>query len=529
MNRLAIVAGLGLFFSIGCIDDFNVVNENNPNKDKVVVTPADVENLIAGAYRTFWLNTEDWTGPLGLSVIGDENTSSWGNEGMKDMGSEPRVAFDNSTAYGSIGAIEVPWFGTYAAIAAVNDGLRAIAGGVEIGDDGEDEDRIVAFGKFVQGVTYGFLGSMFDRAYIIDESIDLEDLSAGIVEVPLSGYADVIDAAIGYLEDAITVATGADPFETPDSWVNEFTLTNAQLIEVAHSYIARFMATKARTPAERDGLDWPGIKGHALLGIQDAAAVGDYFGPTGDGYVSWFSDYRWVTAFHVWNRADYKTIGMSASNNDYVDWLNAEVANRVEFDITTDDRRITAAGDPTADGTQFYYAGNSLFPPSRGTYHFSRYGSSRWSAYQITEAEQMETITLEEMDLLIAEAEFRAGNMDAAATLVNKTRVGNGELPAITGSDPDLWAWLKYEVKIETYSIASGLAFFTRRGWNGDALAGVTDPQASELPEGTPIHFPVPAKELEIGLLDVYTFGGDGEGRIVKSMRDRRARRMATK
>jgi hypothetical protein len=34
----------------------------------------------------------------------------------------------------------------------------------------------------------------------------------------------------------------------------------------------------------------------------------------------------------------------------------------------------------------------------------------------------------------------------------------------------------------------------------------------TELPSGTPLHFPIPAKELEVALLDKYTFGGGGEG-----------------
>jgi len=58
---------------------------------------------------------------------------------------------------------------------------------------------------------------------------------------------------------------------------------------------------------------------------------------------------------------------------------------------------------------------------------------------------------------------------------------------------------MKYEKRIECMFTASGLAFFDDRGWG-------------ELTPGTPIHFPVPAKELNILRLPVYTFGGSGEG-----------------
>ena len=520
MKRLAYLAGLGLFFSIGCVDSFDVVNDSAPDKDRVITTPADVENLIAGGYRTFWLATEDWNGPNGLSVLADENTSSWGNAGMKDLSSEPRVAFDNSTAYGSIAHVETPWFRSYGGIAAVNDGLRAINDGLEIGEDGEDTDRIVAFAKFTQGVAYGFLGSMFDQAYIIDETIDLGDLAADPSLVPLSPYADVIAAAIGYLEASISTAAGAASFTTPDSWVNELPMTNAELIEAAHSYIARFTAQVARTPAERAAVSWADVKTHALLGVQDGGSLA-YFGPTGDGYISWFSDWRWITAHPGWTRSDYKTVGLTDNSGEYTNWLNTAVANRVQFDMTADDRRVTGVLFDD-DGTLFEYAGGAPFPISRGSYHFSKYASIKWRAYQATEAEPMPTVTVQEMDLLIAEAEYRMGTMGAAATLVNKSRVANGMLPALDGSESDFFMWLKYEKKIETYANASGLAYFDRRGWTGYANTG----QVTDLVEGTPIHFPGPAKEMEIGLMESYTFGGVGlDGSIPKSARERLARR----
>ena len=57
---------------------------------------------------------------------------------MKDFGSEPRIAIPNSASYGYAYVVEDPYFDAYSALAAVRDGLIAIEGGLEIGDDGED-------------------------------------------------------------------------------------------------------------------------------------------------------------------------------------------------------------------------------------------------------------------------------------------------------------------------------------------------------------------------------------------------------
>lgn len=503
---------MGLFIlATSCVDTLEVENLDEPNKERVVVTPGDIEALIGGAFRTYWLAVEDWFAVDGLSAMADENTCSWGNAAMKDLSSEPRVEFNNTTAYDYIGHVEDPWFGSYSAIAAVNDGLRIILDPddpVEIGEDGKDNPRAIAFGRFVQGISYAYLAAFFDQAYIIDETVDMDALAAGEVDIPLSPYGEVMDAAIDFLEKCITATAGED-FTTESSWVNEFPMTSDQLARLAHSYIARYMAAVARTPAERAAVDWASVKTHVNAGIQE----GEDFGPVGDGYVAWYSDYRWITSNTGWTRSDYKTIGLTDTSGNYQTWLDTPVAQRTEFEIHTADRRITDS-TATSDGKYFRYAGASPFRIARGTYHFSMYAYTGWLDYYYGESAPMTTLKKVEMDLLKAEAEYRLGNLSEVAELINKTRVANGELPPIEAGDSDLFKWLKYEKKIETYATASGLAYFDRRGWSGDPETG----EDTDLVPGTPLHFPVPAKELEIGLMSLYTFGGGGAGSAPKML-----------
>lgn len=479
---------------LACVEDLAVENLDNPDTDRVLRTGSDVEALISGAYLTHFIATEGWAGPNGLSVMADENTSSWGNTAMKDLSSEPRVAFNNTATYVYKEHVEEPWYGLYSAISSVNEGLQSIAAGVDIGVGGAGNARAEAFGKFVQGISFGFLAEMFDQAFIVDETNDMEAIAAGTEDVSLSSYTDVMAAAIGYLDKCIELCS--NDFTTPDTWINEVSLTSVQLKRLAHSYQARFTASVARTPAERAAVDWSAVKTHIGQGIEEGAD----FGPVGDGYVNWWSDFRWITYNNIWTRADYKTIGLTDTSGNYQDWLDTPVAQRTEFLIHTADRRITGPPDTLGsgakvDGKYFYYAGNSFFRSARGTYHFSMYCHGAYLDYYVTEATPMWTLTYVEMRLLEAEAEYRLGNLAAAAEIVNETRVANGELPPLDGSESDFFEWLKYEKKVETFASPPGLAYFDRRGW-GDLVTG------------TPLHFPVPAKELEVSLLGVYTHGG---------------------
>jgi hypothetical protein len=106
-----------------------------------------------------------------------------------------------------------------------------------------------------------------------------------------------------------------------------------------------------------------------------------------------------------------------------------------------------------------------------------------------------------EMDLLKAEAHLRLDQRDAAVPLINATRVTRGQLPAAvaTESVDALMAKLQYEKRIELFVVSFGNHYFDGRGWG-------------RLVTGTPIHMPIPARELETLSLPLYTFGGGAGG-----------------
>jgi SusD family len=173
---------------------------------------------------------------------------------------------------------------------------------------------------------------------------------------------------------------------------------------------------------------------------------------------------------------------------------------------------------------------STIMPTERGPYYWSNYWSSSRALNNHTQFPldgggrdrrggnvgnsdlddiQDAMLLPAEMDLLMAEAEIRLGNPAAAAALINKTRVGNGELPPVTaagvtpepgcvpklydGSCGTLMDALMYEKRIETYGTA--ISYFDLRGWGC-------------LLEGTPTELPPPGRQLDLLGKAQYTYGG---------------------
>lgn len=158
-------------------------------------------------------------------------------------------------------------------------------------------------------------------------------------------------------------------------------------------------------------------------------------------------------------------------------------------------------------GTDFACSGQAIFPPARGQYHQSNLAHVRYThlAYTGERLPQFDgsgdnpLYTTQMNDLLWAEGLLRSGGSKAtAATRINNSRVTRGGLSALTGAEADtvLFDALHYEQEIEFMGQGTD-PFFNRR-------------RQGPLTAGTPRQMPVPAKEMDVLLREVYTFGGPG-------------------
>lgn len=497
--------------AVGC-QDLAVENKNSPDRTVAFAQPGDVVNLVSGTWQDYWLGIQNCgNGALFFSTLADENSSSWANWGMRDMSSEPRIAWDNSSTYSRASSTREPWFDNYRGISNANDALQAIARAEEeesvdnnvFTRDGHNTAQLKAFAKMNQGLMHGSLSLIFDQAFVFDETVDLENDA-----LELRPYTEVNQEAIRMLEEARAIAS-ANSFSIP--WIWGLTLSSQDMVKLINSFIARFTVQVARDAAERAAVNWSNV-----MGLIDAGITED-FTPVGndDGAVAWDCLKFYGQNGTTWSRADYRTIGPADESGGYDAWLAKPLRDRLVFDIVTADRRIVgSADDVTVDGTDFQYQGNNgPFPAARGVYHYSSHNHKRYQSYLLADANgPMPHMILTEMHMYEAEGLLRTGgSTDEVAELINITRVARGMLNPAMGSDAagsptdaqshmdsaSLWAKLKHERRIETFQTAAGLAYYDDRG-------------LGDLVTGTPIHFPVPGRELETLGLQSYTFGGVG-------------------
>ena len=512
-NKLTITLLAGLTW-FGCAD-LDVANENAPDQKRALAKPADVESLIRSTFLTFWQGTHLSGNSWFIATQGDANSCSWGNWGMRELSSEPRIAHNNSPAWGYAGAADDVWYGLYAAISSAKDGLDAVNGGISLNTDSDPnaDTRAKVFAKWVMGMSHAMVAIHHDQGFIIDENTDFAQ------EQTLVDYKALMSAAITMLEGVITDCNANSSVTVPEPWLHLAGFTLGDLAKVTHSMIARYKAGVARDAAERAAVDWASVSSHA--------GQGTTFAPVGDTQYWWSYTHYYGGIQPYWTRADYRFIGPSDQSGRFQTWLGdnsaATVQGRSEIFIVTDDKRIVGGGaaEDSLDQTPGKYMGNvgyAFLVPSRGTYHRSYYLIHKTTAYAQIEVAPMNDLVQQELDLLIAESYLRSGDAANAATQINKSRVGVGELTAAAAADglgsatdapsaldgASLWAKYKYEKLMEGNQTHPWLNYTDRRGWTGT----IGNDYGGGLLPGTPIHYPIPGKELAVLLKDNYTFGG---------------------
>jgi hypothetical protein len=290
-------------------------------------------------------------------------------------------------------------------------------------------------------------------------------------------------------------------------------MTRDQFVAVAHSFAARLMVYSARTRAERAAVNWTEVIRRIDLGIKTDFAPVAQVDILFDDWKRLVARVRQTARPSDFGRPAYWTIGPADSTNGFVNWVNTPVANRVAFQLRTKDRRIQGAGGPATPGTYVGYNQNDIFAASRGTYRFSHYFFRRYGTGNTWFEGPQPAMLVSEMDLLKAEALIRLGRAAEALPLINKTRIANGQLPAVTIDGPpdqpgcvprklngqcgSLWDALRYEKRMEGLGVSGVIAFFDARGWQ-------------TLPENSIQQLPVPGSELATLLQANYTFGGPG-------------------
>lgn len=437
--------------------------------------PTSAELATFGAANTFfqnWYNTVNaYNGPgLALAGMADAGTCSWGNVGMRDTSSEPRVAWNNETTYGNSSATTNYFNSLYNNINDINALMAKI---IADGDDPDDPSprRTESVTRFAQAATLGSVALVFDQVWLKDETGPLNDGESVTPAEALEFCLEKIDLAIAIAE--------SNSFEITTQFVNGQTLTSAQWAQFLNSFAARLMVNMPRNATQKAAVDWAKVLTYANKGLTYDLNVAS------DGWTTWYTEWMYYQIYPGWGRTDMRVINMLDPNTpDYF-----TEASGVYPESSSDDSRLAS---------DFEYLTSQDFIASRGVYHYSTYRHSRFDAQ--AHGSNWTGATPEmlkaENELYKAEAQYRTGDLAGAAATINaSSRSLRGNLPAIGATASEIEDAIHYERIIELMNSGMGLAFFEMRG-------------KDLLQTGTPLHFPVPGEVLQSGGYEIYTFGG---------------------
>lgn len=515
-SLVALLAGATLTAS--CLS-LEVTNPNTPDVDAVFGSGQNLDAALLGSWRTFWGVAQGSRGTTAnypvkqLSILGNETTSADVGDALSAVTGEPRFAIDNRDQGGWTN--RKPWYDLYASMASAREAFQAIENqGLKVGvvtaaiPEGTDTQRAKVFAKFMIGVNTIYLGLLFDQAYLTDEKTNP---ATEVLE--LKPYQQVTDNGIRILREAIADARAARDFTLPATLINGQTYTRDELIRVMHSYIIRARVYGARTPQERAAVNWAGV-----LAQLDSGLVTRSFAQQADLTIAaTLSTYYQGSYLQTNVRTNTRLVGPADTSGEYQRWLGRSLGERAQITIVTPDRRIHAATGPTVAGTRFAFLPTQSMSTANGTYMHSRYRNIRFLVPPLNNFHStglITTMSVDEMKYLRAEALIRLNRPSDALALINPTRIAAGlQAVAVTGPPNnracvpkrddgtcgDLFDALQYEKRIDLFPTEALISFADARGWG-------------KLITGTPIHFPVHGRELELLGFPYYTFGGGGPG-----------------
>lgn len=519
-----IVAALVVVVGTGACD-LQVGNPNAPDAPRAFSDPAGLEALMAGAIRT-WVETRENYFIMPLNMQADNYTASWNNAAIRfysSVGSDcpSRCGWSNSaTAPEATGGptVEAAWYGYYTVLSSANDVLGAVSRGICFDDDCSVDStktkRAIALGKMLQGMALAGIAMLYDQGFAVDETVDL----ANALSLPFNTRAEVRDFALQKLNDAYTVA-GSAAWQSEPDWFglagNRY--TNVQIQKLIRTVQAELIALWPRNATENAAAAWATVATYASQGVSSGTPYDwSYFVDINSAECGSFCIKSWGNSIGT-VRVDTRVASMITTNHQNP-W--PEPAGNPCPTVSPDRRVGDGTWGPTNNfngyattaatanaGTDFACSGQAIFPPARGMYHQSNLAHVRYN-YLAATGERLPQFdgsganvlyTRQMNDLLWAEALIRSGGSKVtAATLINNSRVTRGGLSALTGVEADtvLLDALHYEQEIEFMGQGTDPLFNRRR--------------IGSLTSGTPRQMPVPAKELDVLLREVYTFGGPG-------------------
>ncbi|GAB5407959.1 MAG: hypothetical protein BalsKO_03240 [Balneolaceae bacterium] len=528
IKTLLSTALLGALVFTSCAD-LGVDNLNEPTKEAVEGSAENQAKLLAGGFYdlTTALHSSYSTHP---DLLADQITSTNNVRNFWDFAQEPKIRLSNSPTYSGANSYAAFYGGFNSSVSTANLFINNIVNNGLVINDATGVDvtsNILAQAYLLRGLARGYLGMMYNQAFLIDENFVIGE------DTPqFAPYGELIDASISDLDQAIALGTAADAttfiFNTmpnpADTWdKNEF-------LDIANSYAAKILAGEARTAAQAASADWTSILSYAQKGIggPNASSTLGVFANANIGSAGEFASY-----YNDWSNFIVSCATSAVSSCSGYLPTDLKVIHSMDPAYPTtypaDSAQGTVAAlypattaDPRLEGYYVYTTNAGFLRSARNPALYSNYFSGRlysgndwWKA-----ANDVVFFTDTETELLIAEAQVMLGSIgDAATTLGNSTAgtgtttigftldaeaggvIADGSLSGgytFTGTEtvPQMQFALmrEYGVEVATLGATGTNWFFMRRH--------------DMLQAGTPTMFPVPVGELEILGITTYQYGG---------------------
>ncbi|MCR4340207.1 MAG: RagB/SusD family nutrient uptake outer membrane protein [Gemmatimonadaceae bacterium] len=495
------VGAAALMVGSGC-GDLEVTNPNAPDVGRALASADDVKNLAISTMNSWYLTATQLHPHTATSVTADMSAANFGNFGMRFNNLEPRIAYENLSAGGDREVARVPWDFNYSTLGAANDALRAFGSGVALPTAAETA-KYKNLAAFAQAASLMNLALWIDQAFIIDETFDPNG-----PKPELKPYTEVSATALAKWEALAAATAGNTATYTLAEIPMVGSLTGAKLNRLANTFAALTMAYTPRNATENAAVNWAKVATLAEKGIGTGSAGAPFDMVITADNNNWWSYIASYFNENSWMRVDHRLIRLMEDPQT----TDAPFNGTVKPKGTSPDARYNTdyeycqASNPAPSTGNASCQSPVIGDPGRGIYMQSNYAHRRYSYTARTTPGTRYTgpvpyILAAESNLLRAEALIRSGgSKPTAAALINNTRVGRGNLSALSGAEDNatLLAAVDYERQVELMAT------------NGFELPRARQGLTARLQAGTFRHLPIPAKELETLGLPIYTFGGVG-------------------
>ena len=520
LQTLTLTLITGLLIFTGC-DLGNTTNPRQVELETDCVNVVDCEALISiGLFSTL----QAMVSPHGahMNLMADQSTSTNHLLNFYEFADEPRLKLDNRPSFGSRQIFTDIYDGLNVSIEFANNVLRS-----QENIDPQFKDEFLAQTYFMRGLARGYLGLIFDKAYLLDEnnfdSITREDLDEVIVsyEVLIEASLDDFDRALNVIRNSSqdNIKLSAIP-DDENSWGETI------FVDFINSFAARILAGKARTFEEAEQLDWSRVLAYANKGIGGPESLSnfkDFILLNSSSLTGLFNQFVNITNQVVVGNFDTGA-GYIPTDIKVLHLLDENYPTSYPED-SVENGLLTLPEASTNDPRLAYFkytTNRGFFETTRNRSLFTPYFNARLFANNNWQSNlgRIILITKSEIDYLRAEANLMLNQKGDAATILEASPAGTGQTVLSTNLPSVQLEYLSQNGFSGGYSFSGNetlaefqLALLREYSVELEGLGGIGIQwffmrRHDLLQEGTPTMYPIPGRDLEIMGEPIYTFGG---------------------